>query len=121
LCIDSSAVAAHLAVGDHLGECHVGGKFNNQGNGNGVYLATTGAIKVYPNPTENLFNVEIPALYKDAQVMISDLNGKIIERRAIYDNNGQPLQFSLSNVARGIYVVKVFAGETTYVEKIIAR
>ena len=68
-----------------------------------------------------MFNVEIPAIHKDAQVVISDLNGKIIERRVVNDNDGQPLQFSLSNVARGIYVIKVFAGETTYVEKIIAR
>jgi hypothetical protein len=82
---------------------------------------TEDEIKIYPNPTEGIFNIDIPATHKEAQITITDLTGKILETRAISDNTGQPVQFSLSNVARGVYLVKVVAGEDSYVEKVIAR
>jgi len=82
---------------------------------------TSDALKIYPNPTENVFNLEIPAVHQSAQVVITDLMGQIVESRDIPENNGEPIQFSLASVPRGIYLVKVFADGTSYTGKVIAK
>jgi len=78
------------------------------------------AISVYPNPTEGRFNVVIPETYKEANIIISDINGKTVETRMITDNNGQPIQLSL-NVASGIYLVRVVTEGATFTDKLIVR
>jgi len=96
---------------------HSGGR--NSGNEKGNL--PTDDIKLYPNPTKDELNIAIPAGHKDAEITISTLDGKTIEKRVISDNDGQPVQFSLAGVPRGVYIVKVVAGDINYEGKVIAQ
>jgi hypothetical protein len=84
-------------------------------------IGASEVIKVYPNPTEGSFSVEIPGIYANPQITIIDLTGKIIEDRAVSENKGEPVQFNLSNVAKGIYIVKVSANGSNQYFKLTIR
>jgi hypothetical protein len=132
--VDASAVPSHLAHGDHLGACtnqdhgddghgddgHGGEHKTTNPNGNGTIVASD-AVMVYPNPTDGTFSVVIPSAQKNGTIVISDLTGRILETRNVTDNAGEPVQFSLANVAKGVYLVKVNAGEISYVGKLMVR
>jgi HYR domain/Secretion system C-terminal sorting domain len=123
LSISVNAVDAHLTghTGDHLGACYGGCGSGAKSVNNNVVETSTEAIKVYPNPNEGVFNVEIPVSSKTAEIMITDITGRVIETRSVSENTGAPVQFSLLNVAKGIYFVKVKAGDDVYVNKLIVR
>ena len=117
--VDSIDVASYLALGATLDRCHGGHK--EDGSGAEETIFGSDEITVYPNPNGGVFNVQIPAIHKTAEIQISDMTGRIIERRTITDNDGTPVQFSLGNVPVGMYFVKINAGDITQNEKIIKR
>ena len=119
ICVDTNAIAAQLATGSVLGQC---GSWK-ESNPAGVTTTTIAAdaIKIYPNPTDGVINIEIPAAHIVAEIVITDITGRVIESRSISDNKGVPVQFNLSRVAPGIYFVKVNAGESKFIDKLIVR
>ncbi|MCW3120542.1 MAG: hypothetical protein JWQ38_34 [Flavipsychrobacter sp.] len=119
LCVAASAVPAHLAHGDYLGACS-GGKIVTTANGGSEDdEITSDAVKVYPNPTAGAFSVEIPAAHKIADIQVLDITGRVINKMTISDNEGHPVQFNIANAAKGLYIIKVAAGEQTYISKLI--
>ena len=80
---------------------------------------TEDIIKVYPNPSQGIFYVQIPADNKDAEILINDVSGRIIDRKIITENDGTPIQFNLGNVPSGMYFVQIHAGNKTQNDKII--
>jgi len=114
--VDTSEWPEHYSHGDYLGTCEGSGwrtSNTDTGSGKTVVEVADDIIKVYPNPTDNVFNVAIPATDKSADMQVSDITGRIIERRSIVNNDGTPLQFSLGNMAPGIYFLKVNTGGRT--------
>jgi hypothetical protein len=61
----------------------------------------TANLKVYPNPSNNIFNVAIDS---DAKIEIIDMLGKQIMGKRIQSGNSQ---LDLSNFASGIYLMKI--------------
>jgi hypothetical protein len=121
--VDSADVARYLGMGYILGPCR--GSHKSAGSetttGSEETIVPLAEIKVYPNPTNGVFNIEIPVENKEAQIMVSDITGRILETRTITDNDGQPVQFSLVNMPTGLYFVKINAGNKTQNDKIIKR
>jgi len=78
-------------------------------------------ITVYPNPANDLVNVVIPLKYAEAEVTVTDLAGKVLQTMAVTGNRGMPILLNLGDIARGIYIVKVNAGETRFAQKLIVR
>ena len=70
----------------------------------------------YPNPTTGFCWLELPATVGTTEVLITDVAGKVIERRLAKDE--RKLQFDLSKVARGVYMVKVITPEKTYTSRV---
>ena len=67
------------------------------------------SINIYPNPTENNFNVEIDAQYTEAvSIMVYDQLGRIIETGSIAKNAGTKTTISLAGVGAGTYFVKCY-------------
>jgi type IX secretion system substrate protein/SprB-like repeat protein len=98
------------------------GHGDGDGDGEGHHNRDGGpCIRVYPNPTNGICNVIIPAIHKHGEIHICDITGKIIDRRSVTENNGEPCQFNLANYKTGIYLIKVNCDETTYTEKLILR
>jgi hypothetical protein len=121
LSISINAVGAHLSghTGDHLGACYSGCGIGAKDNT--IAEVINANVRIYPNPTAGSFNVVIPATESEAIVQVTDMTGRILATRIITDNHGDAIEFNLTNLATGIYFVKVKAGEQSFVEKLIVR
>jgi hypothetical protein len=83
----------------YVGGAVVGTKdFNNQ------------KVVLYPNPSKGIINIENKNLDK---IVIYDLSGRIIR-----EMKPQP-QIDLSNISKGVYIIKLISGTKTLVDKII--
>ncbi len=73
-------------------------------------------VKIYPNPTQDIINLEFVAgLYH--QIQVTDSNGKIIKQISL-DSSTTQTTISLSNVASGIYLIRL-NGNVPLVKRIV--
>lgn len=89
-------------------ECNVGVAEITDGSG----------FKVYPNPTNGVFVVELPATQQGAVITVMDVLGKVIATQSTADNTVRQVTFDLGNFARGSYIIKVNAGASIFRQKI---
>ena len=61
-------------------------------------------IKVYPNPTTQYVIVEVDKLEGNEQVMVYDLQGKLLQSRPLNDTK---IQIDLTSYPAGLYLIKV--------------
>ena len=78
-----------------------------------VNTVSTG-IKVYPNPTTGMLNVEIRGAVNNASVAVTDILGNTVITAAGTPNT----VLNLSDLPAGDYLVKVVNGSVTYTNKI---
>lgn len=78
-------------------------------------------VKTYPNPFIENVNFQFKNLNKNKiLIQIFDINGKIVHtRKAIVKNNLYSL--NLTNLSRGIYLVKLDSNKLSYYSKIIKQ
>ncbi len=72
------------------------------------------SIKVYPNPTTGIVQVDLPLDFSQGQVMIFDMQGKLLKSES-YQNN--TIDFSIFN--NGLYLLQFINEEKRYTLKII--
>ena len=73
-------------------------------------------IHIYPNPANNKLTIETPQLTKESTLTILNLNGQELIRQQVKDSK---TQIDISNLASGIYFVKLITDMTVEVRKII--
>ncbi|MEL6730607.1 MAG: M4 family metallopeptidase [Bacteroidota bacterium] len=74
-------------------------------------------FNLYPNPTNDQLNLELPPVADQVQVIITDVNGRALSTRS-FEPGLQ--QLDISKLASGVYMVKVqVAGEAAVVEKFV--
>lgn len=123
LCIDASAVPAHLNGGDYLGSC---------GSNSGSFIASasipdnltgTTASVLYPNPNKGEFTVVLNGRTSGkAEVVIMSPQGSTIEKREVeMTAKSQSLTFNLLRKASGTYLVKIVSKENTEVLKVLVQ
>ena len=71
-------------------------------------------VKVYPNPTKNILNIESNS-FEVSSVEIHDVLGKRVFQQNGLNNN----QIDISNLTNGIYIMKINADGKTLTRKII--
>jgi hypothetical protein len=80
----------------------------------------TGTVKIYPNPTQGLIEIEVPVSEDnyELQIIVTDING-----RKIIDENSKPPRtiVDLSNQPGGMYILILKQGETYSKWKIIKK
>lgn len=103
-----SATAKLLVTINPYNFCHVGLPVD----------PASGSFKVYPNPSNGSFTVDMPATNTAATITIMDVTGRVIEKRVMTDANAQLVMFDLRNIVPGSYLVKVDAGSATFRQKI---
>ena len=104
-------------------EIHVTAVYNPEGNESGylqtvfdegLLLPTKSFINkktmVYPNPTNGILNVVNENFEK---IIVYDVSGKVV------GNFVTNSQIDLSNLSKGLYLVKLFSGKGIFVEKIV--
>ncbi len=79
---------------------------------------TLGGLKVYPNPSNGSFTIDLPETNNGAAITVMDMVGKVVANRIIEDTKAQKLTLNLSNIPTGSYILKVDAGNDTYRERI---
>jgi hypothetical protein len=76
---------------------------------------TESGLKVFPNPTEGQFTVEIPGVAGEATISVIDVYGRVVA--ALQTRHPSQL-LELREMARGIYFVKVSTQGKSYMGKI---
>lgn len=73
-------------------------------------IITTDEIRIFPNPSKNIFRVEGTGI---TATEVLTLSGTVLL------NNGNNLQIDLSNYPDGIYLVRVTRNDRTIVKKVV--
>ena len=73
-------------------------------------------IKVYPNPSNGRFYLELTKFDEPATIQISNLSGLIVYRKIIDLNQ---TEIELENIEKGLYFIIVSCGKITGTQKII--
>ena len=60
-------------------------------------------FKIYPNPNNGSFEIQMTNLSAETEIEILDLHGKVIYRNNFYNKNQN---INIENISRGIYIVK---------------
>jgi hypothetical protein len=94
-------------------------------NGNPARVAVTDAkgltnnvaVQIYPNPANSIVNVEVSA---NAKIVMMDLSGRSI----LYQGDAianQKHEINVSDMAEGIYVIKVYNKDFVSVNKVVVK
>lgn len=75
-------------------------------------------INVFPNPARDIISIEIPEQYGDGTLSVTDLTGKKLITKHVYNKN---TQISLSNLSTGIYVLKFSNDLNNFTSRIIKK
>jgi hypothetical protein len=73
------------------------------------------AVKVFPNPTKDVLNIEL-ADTQNAQLTITDINGKILLIKDLTDKSSK---ISIAHLSKGLYNAQIQAGGKSVSKKIV--
>lgn len=79
-------------------------------------------IKLYPNPSKGNFNIKFDNIKsRNLSLVITSADGKQVYERQLNNVKGANLneQFSLGNLAKGVYYINITADEGTYTFKLL--
>jgi hypothetical protein len=122
LAVSTNAVPTHLSSHstDRLGTCE-----QSCNNSNAKMIAGKPAIgdeiKVYPNPNNGTFTLELPYVSDKALLSVTDVSGKSIMKKIITDSDGNRVKMNLGDVARGVYFVELVMGNQYFRTKLIVQ
>jgi len=129
LCVDESAVAAHIAHGDFVGKCTQNclPPVNNSGLGivqtdvlSEIITVEKFNVKAYPNPTENQFTLMLEgASNEKVLVVVYDAVGRQVKKIERSDAGGT-IRFG-EDLKVGAYFVEVRQGENRKTIKLIKQ
>jgi hypothetical protein len=81
----------------------------------GLFFPSSAVISLYPNPTDGMVTLELPA-QEGAVAMIYDAQGKLIFT-SNNAKNGE--EFDLSKLTTGVYTFKIQLNNLIHIEKIV--
>lgn len=78
------------------------------------------SISLYPNPTEKETTLEIEGLKSEADIIVYDLNGKIMKTYKL--NVGQKqIRIDVNGFAKGIYSINIFNSDFNITRKLVVK
>lgn len=82
-----------------------------------------GKISVFPNPSDGHFNVSLEGIAADdIRLELRDLLGRTVwSRSGINNPSGNKLNFEVSDISTGIWLLRVYSGEKERVVKVIVE
>ena len=84
-------------------------------------LATLKTVRAYPNPSSGILNIDIDAA-KDVSLEITDLNGKVVYSNDLGLVNAVSTEtVDLSNIAKGVYMLRVDLDGQSQMKKITLK
>lgn len=83
---------------------------------------TIDIVEVFPNPNSGRFSVEIKEpLYEEYQIAVFDSTNKKVFETQAYPSSGIVEEIDLTMFGKGMYLVKVYAGDRVVVKKALVR
>ncbi len=76
-------------------------------------------IRIYPNPSYGNFNVTFSNEFKNANITVTDISGKIILKKAIQNKKYQNI--SISDASPGIYFISISYDNKHFISKLIIK
>jgi hypothetical protein len=77
---------------------------------------------VYPNPASDVLNVSFEAMSADYEVAILDLQGRTVASKSLQALNGaQTVEFPVSDLAKGSYIVTVTTNGLTKTQNVVIK
>ena len=88
------------------------------GSGVGIEENVLNAVSIYPNPTENILNVDLSKVSEEVQnVSILDVTGKVIQTISV--NDSKLVNFDLTAIASGLYYVRISSANNSVVKQVV--
>ena len=75
-------------------------------------------LSIYPNPASNFLNITLAENYNSANVIITDLSGKLIKTTKINRNNEN---INISSLKPGIYLIRISTPGNMFVGRFIKQ
>lgn len=123
--VPTSHAATYTNAGDQLGNCTAfTGRMGSQQE---EEPGTIGAaeellVRVYPNPSNGTFTVELPDGVKSgADIIVSDVQGKVVARQQMVKDGATRASFELNTLAKGMYLIQVRDGDMMHHTKIVIQ
>lgn len=124
ICIDSPAVAAHIANHSHYNNPSQHDYVMNPCTMIGAKMAAGGNefadISVAPNPNNGMFTVKLTALEAEGSMIITDVQGKVV-RKAVVAEGETMIDVNISELGKGLYFISVMDGHHTYKAKVVSE
>mgnify|MGYP006139018609 FL=1 len=80
------------------------------------------SVEIFPNPSDNIFNIEVEGFGKRVNVFVLDAAGRQISNESITSNDYLiKTQINLEGMESGIYFVKIGNGEKQQIKKLIKK
>lgn len=84
----------------------------------GIQVISDFNVMVSPNPNMGSFTIEFNQLVTNAEINLTDLNGKVVR---VYQLSGDSIQISDSNLEKGVYLLNVSIQGNILIERIIVQ
>ena len=85
----------------------------------GIFEKNINKLKIYPNPTTSVINIQLPTNQKAKQIALYDMQGRLVlQSNAV---NQYPLQLNVAGLTPGIYAVKVICNASSYYAKVVVK
>ncbi|MBL4704933.1 MAG: T9SS type A sorting domain-containing protein [Flavobacteriales bacterium] len=78
-----------------------------------------GDVKVYPNPFQSEFTIDLSKFSSDVQITVSDLLGKEIYRKHVTNKEFLIIELTQKDLRSGIYIVNLKSMEQSISKRII--
>lgn len=89
--------------------------FTSSGLGTREVMQYDNRIQIYPNPVENIFRINNPEKISITSIEIMDMSGKII--RSLKGSE----EYNVSDLQKGIYLIKIKSSEISKITKLIKQ
>ena len=84
-------------------------------------LEINNSLKVFPNPVEDIVNVELEDMSEIVSIRLINNEGKYIQSLNNYSVNGNIVQINIPNIPIGNYLIRIDTKQGTYIQKVIVK
>jgi hypothetical protein len=78
-------------------------------------------IRLHPNPSTGIFNMDIPAVDQPIDVQVMNVAGQVIYSNSVENNSNSTIKIDLNKNAKGVYFVKITDSNETVVKKVVIK